>query len=346
MVPVLVQCGLIGSELCREGKPPTDIRESQAVLERGTLESVYYLVGEQDYWGLRWVQGVRARIVGRQDGFLRVDEGAVVFADIAAFLQTPGLFGEGRVVLVRDSATWKTKEADVKSWLSHEPLAGTCLILWDKKASPNLAKLLGSHRVIDLVPIKGVGFTRFVESSAKSRRVKLGRGGAEYLTQVLESNEFQIEHELDKLSLYDKDRTWTPRDLAEVVLPLSGTAFWQLSEAVVRRQRDQSLTALNELLAAGHDPLPLLVTIARQLIQLIHALEAQNQGISASAFAQQEGIRDFVATRMYQAAKLWTLHDLNQGLDWIARIDLAMKSGRGDHDNWLTALVGLMLPSA
>ncbi len=314
-------------------------------MERGTLESVYYLVGEQDYWGLRWVQGVRARLLGRQGSFLRVDEGAVVFADIAAFLQTPGLFGGGRVVLVRDTATWKTKEADVKSWLSHQPLATTCLILWDKKASPNLSKLLGAHRVIDLVPIKGVGFTRFVESSAKTRHVKLGRGGAEYLAQVLESNEFQVEHELEKLSLYDADRTWTPGDLADVVLPLAGTAFWQLSEAVVRRQRVQSLTALKELLAAGHDPLPLLVTIARQLIQVIHALEAQSQGISVSIFAQQEGIRDFVATRMYQAARLWTLSDLNQALDFITRIDLAMKSGRGDPDNWLNALVGLMLPT-
>lgn len=330
----------------REGKHPTDIRESQAVLERGTLESIYYLVGEQDYWGLRWINGVRARILGQQDGFLRVDEGTVVFQDIAAFLQTPGLFGEGRVVLIRDAASWKTKEADIKSWLNHQPLAHTCLMLWDKKASPNVVKLLGAHRVIDLVPIKGVGFTRFVEASAKARRVKLGRGAAEYLTQVLESNEFQIEHELDKLSLYDKERTWTPADLAEVVLPLSGTAFWQLSDAVIRRQRDLSLTALHELLASGHDPLPLLVTIARQLIQLTHALEAQNQKISSGVFAQQEGIRDFVATRMYQAAKLWTLDDLNRGIGWIARIDMAMKSSRGDAENWLTALVGLLLPSA
>lgn len=326
----------------------TDIRESQAVLERGTLEPVYYLVGVQAYWALSWIEGVRRRILGPehcQDGFLRVDEGTVVWADVASFLQTPSLFSEGRVALIRDTATWKTKEADVKAWLGHQHLAHTCLILWDKKASPNLTKLLGAHRVIDLVPIKGLAFTRFVEATAKARDVHLGRGGAEYLTQVLESNEFQVEHELDKLRLYDGARTWTPRDLTEVVLPLSGTAFWQLSDAVVRRQRELALASLEELLAAGHDPLPLLVTIARQLIQLIHALEALNQGIPARVFAEQEGIRDFVATRIYQAAKVWSFHELNQALDFITRVDLAMKSGRGDPENWLMALVGLILPS-
>ncbi len=326
----------------------TDIKESQAVLERGLLEPVYYLVGIEAYWALKWIEGVRRRILGqehRHDGFMRVEEGTVSWPDVVSFLQTPSFFSEGRVALIRDSASWKTKEADIKGWLAHQQLTHTCLILWDKKASPNLTKLLGAHRVINLLPIKGIAFTRFVEESARARQVKLGRGGAEYLTQVLESNEFQIEHELDKLSLYDKSRTWTPSDLAEVVLPLAGTAFWQLSDAVVRRQRDSSLAALEELLVAGHDPLPLLVTIARQLIQVIHAVEAVNQGITVRAFAEREGIRDFVASRMYQAAKLWTLDELKQGLDLIARADLAMKSGRGDPENWLTAVVGLILPA-
>ncbi|MCL5972669.1 MAG: DNA polymerase III subunit delta [Firmicutes bacterium] len=321
-----------------------DIAEAMAVAERGTLEKVYYIIGQEPYWAWQWIFKVRDRLLGdraARDGYLAVDESSVTWPDVKGFLQTPSLFSQGRVVLVRDTAAWKSKESDVMAWL---PIAldATCLIIWDKKSMPGLVKGLGSTRVIELKPLKPAIFMRFVESSAKKRRLKLKSGAAELLVQMVDANEYQVEQELDKMALYDAQTPWDEALVRDFVAPLGSTAFWKLSDLVVRRQKRDSLQTLQELLIQGNEPLPILITVARQLIQVGHVLEAQRRGISAPAFAQQEGLKDFVASRLYQSAKGWTLEQVSEGIRRAQYIDRAIKIGRGDPEVWLTLWLALM----
>ncbi len=318
--------------------------EALAAAERGTLEKVYYLTGDQSYWAWQWIFRIRRRVLGdmkTRDGFVIIDEQSVSWADVSSFLQSPSLFSSGRVVLIREGATWKTKEADVASWLP-KALEGTCLIIWDKKSVPGLVKLLGAHRVLDLKPLKAPIFLRFVESTAKSQKVKLGRGVAEVLAHMLDANEYQVEQELEKMALYDAKCTWDEDAVRNFALPLRGTAFWQLGDAVVRKKRAQSLTALEELLREGNEPLPILVMVARQLIQMGRVLDAKDRGIPASLFAQQEGLKEFVVSRLYQSAKSWTKEQVGAGLREAERIDRAIKLSLGDPEIWLSTWIALI----
>lgn len=319
-----------------------DILEGMALMERGTLDSGYYLVGERQFWAKRWLDGVRRRFLGEgwADGYVTL-EAVAQWGELDLALRTTGFFSQRRIVVAKDAA-WPKREDSLQAYLSHaDPEA--LLIIWDKKGSAALSKIFGPHRQIDLKPLAPAVFRKFVGQEAKKRQVRLTPDGVEMLGEMMTHEEQQILYELDKMALYDPTRTWDEQAVGEFSSPLPhDTQLWRLTDPLAQRQGPQVLKQAQDLLKEGKAPLLIFIVAVRHLIQLNRALAARRQGQSLQDFAGQEGLKEFPAKKLWQYSQYWSPEDLSKLLERAAFIDRALKTGYGDPETWVVSYLALL----
>lgn len=319
------------------------IEEALAVLERGTIEPLYVICGPNRYWGQIWLKRAREKFLGsaKDTGMVRLDATADIKA-VLLELAADGFFSSKKMVIV-DSPRWNKKDEIIGDYLRH-PVTDSLLVLIEDKLSTAVEKVVGNHRIIDLKPLSVVSFRRFVEEEATQRKIQFAQGGLDELLLRVKGNEYQTIQELEKMVLVGLDR-WSKADVADQVLPLpEDRPIWDVTDALLRRDVKLTISLISQHLGAGVAPLMLFITMSRQIILLDHAKSAQAQGLSISTFQRQQGLKDFVAKKVWGAARAFESEALSLMLEWAYRIDVFMKTGYGEPEVWLLMWVALMAP--
>ncbi len=308
------------------------IEEALSVLGRGNLEAFYVLAGPNRFWQQIWLEKARERVLGPHGdaGFIRMDN-AADFQSVVLELASNGFFQENKIVVV-ENPRWPKKE-EILTRYAASPVPGSLLVILEEKAQPSLIKALGGHRYVELKALSPVSFRRFVEEEAKRQKVTFVKDGLETFCQLAAGNEYQAIHELAKLSLTGLN-PWSGREVLDYTLPLpSDEPLWDVTDAFLKRDIPRTMARLHHHFSRGVPPLVLFIMLARQVIQVDRAKRAQAQGLSVTLFQQQEGLKDFVAKKVWAAAKRWP--DVGLLMDWAGRVDVALKTGYGEPDVWV-----------
>lgn len=321
-----------------------DVRDGIELAKHGLLGPSYLLVGEQAYWVEEWIRLVRTRVLGSHwEESYRVFEGPLDWKDIEIYLSTPGFFSEGRMVLVRDGR-WPKKDETLKKYIDH-PAPDGLLVIWEKKAAPAVEKLFGPERTMYCRPLTPAKFEAFVKQEAKRRAIQLTGAGLNAFCAAVFPSEFQALHELDKMTFYDPSRTWDQRDVGEFTVPFhpdQDTKLWLLTDPLIQRQPTETVERAQILLHEGKSPVLLLVVVARQLAQISRAHQFKKTGQTVSMFQRSEGLRDFVARKIWTALPKWDRPTLEWGLDKALFLDKAFKTGYGEPEVWLLSYVATL----
>ncbi len=339
MGSLLVQCGQVAIRLC-EGAPAMTIEEAMAVLGRGNLEPVYVLAGPNRYWAGAWLKRARERFLGADDetNLVRLD-GVQDFTAVRLELASGGFFGSRKMVVV-EHGRWPKKEEQLARYIE-DPAPDAMLVLVEEKLTPSLDKALGRHRVVELKDLTPMSFQRFVQEEADRRNIRFQTGGLERFCQLVAGNEYQVQQELEKMALWSLE-AWRPGDVEEQVAPIPGDEpLWDVTDALLRRDAAKTQALVMHHLSRGVAPLLLFIMMARQIIQVDRAQRAQTAGLSLGLFQKQEGLRDFVAKKVWSAAHQWPAEDVAELMEWAGRIDVAMKTGYGEPEVWLALWGGL-----
>lgn len=318
------------------------IDEAMQVVSRGRLEPLYVLAGSNRYWAQAWVQAAKQAFLGPDaaENYMRLD-GAQDFKAIELELAARGFFADRKLVVV-ENGRWAKKEETLSRYLTR-PVSDTLLVLVEDKASASLEKAVGSHRYVDLKPLTPVSFKRFVEEAAQARSIRFVKDGLDTFCRVTAGNEYQVVQELEKMVLTGTD-AWDGRAVVDHVLPLpSDEPLWDVTDALVKKDAAATLRLVQHHLGRNVPPLVLFIMMVRQVIQIDRARRAQAAGLSAALFQKQEGLRDFVAKKLWSAARRWDDDDIGRLLDWAGRIDVALKTGYGEPDVWVVLWVQLLL---
>lgn len=317
-----------------------NIDEAMAVIHRGRLESLYVVTGPNDFWRAQWLAAARQKFLGldgAMTGCVRIDNPQDVQA-VELELQGGTLFDQRKMVVV-DGGRFK-KDEWVQSYSEH-PIPDTLLVLLEDKASAALEKAAGKHRLVLCESLSVPSFGRFVNEEARARGVVWDSAAAERFCRIVEGNEFLAVQELEKLALMFPDRV-TLAEVVELVKPLrADDKPWDATDALLRRDGPAAVQALMAHLASGMAPLFLFVIMARQVILIDRARRAAGSGMTAAQFQTAEGLRDFVAKKVWSARRLYSDDEMDRLLTWAHQVDVAMKTGYGEPDVWLLAWTAL-----
>ncbi len=261
---------------------------------------------------------------------------------------------EGIAVSSSPESSGSGKSADVvedakKKWV---PFAGiaksipetTILVLVDgeiKKTNPLLADLSRAAEVETFPFLKDRDLYGWVQSRADKYGISLSAGIVERLIDLVGSNLWIIDSELQKLKLFSHGQTVKLPDIEQIVGYSRESSIFQLVDAILQRRIKRALELLQQLRNAGAEPPYILAMLTREVRRMVLA-----KVILAGRTIPQELAREL---RLYDEKDLRiimgkagrhqqaTLEDL---CNRILKTDVAIKTGKGEADAALELLIG------
>jgi DNA polymerase-3 subunit delta len=218
----------------------------------------------------------------------------------------------------------------------------TTLALVDGEVRANnwlLAALQGAGRTHTFPLLRREQLQQWVQDRALALQAPIAPRAVAALAESVGANLWQMDRELEKLSLYAWGRPIEEADVhAMVSVARTGTVF-QLVDAIVAGKGGEAVRLARLLLDTGVAG-PFLVTmIARQFRQLLLARDMHRRGLPRAEIARRTEIPDFRVMAVVGQAQRYPQDRLEAIYDRILEADLNIKRGIQDEDAAVEALV-------
>jgi DNA polymerase-3 subunit delta len=179
----------------------------------------------------------------------------------------------------------------------------------------------------------------WLNARARTRHIAIEGNAVAMLCDFAGANLRQLDSELEKLALYADGRPITVQDVRTMVADVSEELVWGLLDALGQRQGANAMRALRELRRGDQSPIYLVTMIARQYRMLIEikSLLAAGQN-NPDAIAKQLGYSAFPVKKALQLVPQYTFAELEDALDRLLEVDMAMKTG-ADQDTELDIVI-------
>lgn len=179
----------------------------------------------------------------------------------------------------------------------------------------------------------------WLQRRARHRKFAIEGSAVALLCNFVGPNLRQLDNELEKLSLYAGDRPITQQDVRAMVADASEELIWNLTDALAQRQPAKSMQALRDLRRNDQNPIYIASMIARQYRMLIEIKSLAAAGVTSHYdIAKQLGYAAYPVQKALQLTHQYTFAELEEILDRLLEVDMAMKTG-ADQDTELDILV-------
>lgn len=267
--------------------------ELRRAVRDGKIAPAYLLMGDEAALRRRALECIRAVFdeeAGLPGTVAQLDGARVSVAEIvdeARSLPLFGLMAEGpaRLVWVTDADRLETGEIAALSAYLEDPVPATCLVFeagkLDKRKALYKAIVKGAI-VVDCEPPKREGDVAiWIEATLRNRGHSIEPDAVAYLLQMAGTRITILEQELEKAMLYVGDGGCVrAADLEGLMGRTREHSVFELTEALVRGDREAALHLLNILLDDGEAPIAVLAMIGWICRQLVIAADLAASGCS------------------------------------------------------------------
>jgi len=326
----------------------TEILEA---IEESRLSAVYYLCGEA-YAVDRVALALRRAVLGEAASAsfnLDVLEGEAGASGILAVARTLPMFGERRLVEVREAHRLAAEELSRLLPYLQEPSPSTVLLLRAEKADLRLkffTELKKRGVVARFEPLKDRQTAGWVAAEARRTKVKLLPGAAEAVAEAVGTDMAQLASSLEQVSLFaGPGQPVGPDQVEEVLARTRQRSIFDLTNAVGRGQRGEALLVLRRMLSDREPGVRILAMLARHLRQLWQARELSGRGQPRDAIASALGIHPFFVGDILDQARRFSAEALERTHRALFRADLSLKSSRLSEGMILERLVLSLCPA-
>lgn len=251
--------------------------------------------------------------------------------------RTIDLFGGNRTILLQN-CTFLTGETSGK-------LVHNVDLLLDYLAAPNpttiMVFIVNSQKLdkrkkvvkalqkaattYEAKPLRNVH--SFIQKQVKAHGKSITTEACDFIQQRLGMNLFLLHNEIEKLCLaYPQEVTIDATMLENILSRTLEDDVFKLIERIIQKQ-SSSLELLDDLFRLGQEPIKILLLIANQF-RILHQVKAlQNRGEKPSAVIKIHPYRLQIAE---EQAEIYSLEEIQQKLESIAKLDVQMKRGEVD----------------
>ena len=143
------------------------------------------------------------------------------------------------------------------------------------------------------------------------------------------SDMYTLKNELEKLISYVGERKEiTIHDLEQLTSSQTTNQIFVMLEAIARKQREKVLTLYYDLIELRESPFGILALLVRQCNQLLQVKDLDRLGKNNGMIAKQMKVPVFVAGKLKDQAKLFSMETLCNMLELCAKTDEAIKTGK------------------
>ena len=147
--------------------------------------------------------------------------------------------------------------------------------------------------------------------------------------------------EIEKVAAYAKGERVTVADVEAVANHIPEAVIFDMTEFIAQKKYNSALSVLAELLAdKNNEPIAMLAMLAMQMRRIYAARLAIEQGLGSKFVMEACAIKsDYIAKKLINAARGYTLPQLIRAVELCAQADYQMKSSSQDARELLKELV-------
>jgi DNA polymerase-3 subunit delta len=172
-----------------------------------------------------------------------------------------------------------------------------------------------------------------IQHAKQQHHLEIENRAAAALASVIGQNLRAADSELAKLAAYvDYARPIREADVATLTPYVAEANIFDMVDAIGQQDGKTAMTLLQKLLAEGAEPLSILGMINRQFHLLILAREHTDNGGGSSDMASVLGVHSFVAQKVGQQARRFSLETLESIYRKLVDLDFRIKTGQVEAD--------------
>jgi DNA polymerase III subunit delta len=249
--------------------------------------------------------------------------------DVAAALNSLGLFGAGRLIVVQGVEKWKKADAEALAAYLTDPVAGTvvALVVDEPGKDDTLGKLVarrGGEVLAYDVP-KPKDPSVWVRGEFARLGAQATDDAARRLVEIAGDDIGLLEQEVEKLATWAGGEQIGPREVEELAVPVTEAPAWALSDAWGSCDVGQVLAACEAELEKGVEPFLIAVRLAAQ-VGLVRAVQAlADEGLGAREIAGRLKKHEFRCRKALGHAQRYSRDELDAAVVRLAQLDAALK---------------------
>jgi len=313
------------------------------------LRPLYFFYGDEVFMQEESCAAIRRAHLGEGDTALtcdRVDGGELTAHSFATMAQGMALFGDRRLVIVRDADDVRAAEADgIAAALDNLP-DGTIIIFRMTTAKPAkssslVKKLFAAAGVTQFYPPDGGKVAAWARGYVRKRGAAINDDALAELLETAGSNVRIIETEVDKCLTYAAGRK---RITSEDVLALSGQSreynIFDLGAHLQARDIVAGLRCLRGVLSQQKNAemlvLSHLATVVRKLA--LGRLLMDRTGMTTEQISKIIGLHRYFDRDFFSHVRQFRFDELCRNVRHLVDAEYTIKTGRGEAPVILSAL--------
>ncbi|RPJ54973.1 MAG: DNA polymerase III subunit delta [Dehalococcoidia bacterium] len=216
-------------------------------------------------------------------------------------------------------------------YLPHLPPT-TDLVLVERDTLDKRHPALKLAEVVHFAGLDANNLQPWIVRRAKELGANIEPSAAALLGRLVGPHLRALNSELEKLALYVNDQRPISQADVDLLTPYTEEAEkFGFSNAIGQRDARRAYNQLHKELDEGKNPMAILGGIAAQIRALIEVKDMAERGMSPAEIAQAKGWRSsFAAEARLKDGKNFSMARLEQILDMLLELDLAIKTGRID----------------
>lgn len=326
-----------------------------------TIPSFYILHGEDEFAIAEEIQGLKEKLGDPATAALNTtqfDGRTVTLADLRSTADAMPFLAKRRLVIVNGLLSRLLSKADDPEQAEEDGAPASLKEFRDGLADylpnvpPTTALVFVEHRVLPennrflrlVARSDGVGYRRrcdpppgdklpgWIMKRAKACGGEFTPAAAQALAAAAGDDTRLLDSEIEKLLAYvDRARPVELPDV-ETLTPYAGEVrIFDMVDAMGERQGRAAVQLLHRLLdQPGQYPLAIFAMIIRQFRLLLQARELLAEGASPAAIARALSLLPFVAAKIAEQCRKFSLDELDAIFRRLLDIDLAIKGSRID----------------
>lgn len=256
-----------------------------------------------------------------------------------------------RVVIVNEllgSKPPKQLVDDLLKWLSKMPETTNLILLESKeiKASNALVKLAAKDKTVGYVKgferPQGRDVEKWVVAAVNERGGMIAPSAVNTLAVNVGNDLEAMANEVEKLLLYKGEVQITVQDVERLSPYSAESSIFNLVDALGTRNGKVAMSLLHEQIVAGTDPFYLFSMIIRQFRMLIQVKVCCEEKMRPPEIASAVGMHPFVANKMVQQVRNFSIGQLKQIYHHLMTIDVGVKTGEMEMTTALNLFVATL----
>ena len=299
------------------------------------IRPVYTVFGDDSYL-IRESIGAVARVVlpdeDREAGISRFSGPATALATVLDEVCTLPFFSRRRLVIVDEADTFVTKHRkDLEAYVANPSDSGILLLQVKQwPATTKLAQLVEKTGLsINASAPRETELVTWLTQLARTRfDAQLAADGARLLVELVGPEAGLLAAEVEKLAVYAGDSRRIERaDITTLVGGGRVETIWKALDAATTGQGRLALEHLDNLLAAGEHPTPLLAAMSASLLKIHHAGRLRAARLNLDEACRIAGIPPFAVDKTRKQHAHLGPHRVDQLPAMLLKADLDLKGG-------------------